>query len=150
MSSNARLPNIDSFSALLDRLIVEHIKRFEFARNGKDDAVATQDRIIVGIRDKLNNVLYEIVSISEYKVISEIRTFSIHELTSCVESLVTANALLGSTEREKLTEALSEKPNVDALTALTLVARIANERRAECRQQIDQTIKAAIEPLDFS
>lgn len=144
MNVPRRIPNLDTVSAFVDRLVVEHIKRFEFARRGDEKAVALQDELIVGIRARLSDTLVDCLEHACHAAFPEVRDFLSSSILPSLEGLIASNALLGLVEHEKLAEAVSGSPDVEALTALVVVARIANERRAMFRNSLDIAITKAV------
>jgi hypothetical protein len=79
-----RIPNLNTFSTLVDRFTVEIVKRshFEFLavieqgeRNDLSGKIDIQNEIISGIRAELIAELQRILDAKEYDYISEERTF---------------------------------------------------------------------------
>jgi len=86
-----RIPNVDTFADLIDRLIVEvnklsrfeHLKREEHAKPSPDpELIAKWDNLSRDcceyrslLKSRINEVLGEIVKSGEYQVMREIRTF---------------------------------------------------------------------------
>lgn len=86
-----RIPNVDTFADLVDRLIVEvnklskfeHLKREEHSKPSPDaELIAKWDNLSRDcceyrslLKSRINEVLGEIVSSGEYKVLREVRTF---------------------------------------------------------------------------
>ena len=75
MKKKNYISNIDSVSALLDRLITEKIKQYFFFIRKKNKEAIKQSLIIKKITSKLNETLKEIYVSKKYNFIDEIRTF---------------------------------------------------------------------------
>ena len=54
------ITNIDTLSALLDRLISENIKLYFFRKDGIDENIEHQEKVIFGIKEKLKTFFLEI------------------------------------------------------------------------------------------
>jgi len=59
--SPPHISNINTLSALFDRLIVEHIKRAFFDKDGLKAKVDHQDKVISGIRERISELLVECI-----------------------------------------------------------------------------------------
>ena len=62
-----RITNIDTLSALLDRLITENIKRFFFDKDGLSEKVLHQDLIITEIKSRLIELFLEVYDNGQYQ-----------------------------------------------------------------------------------
>jgi hypothetical protein len=143
--SPTRISNIDTLSALFDRLIVEQIKRFHFEKDGLKDKVNHQDEVISSIRRRLSQLLSESIREHQYQYIGEHRTFSVEALIEELERLVLHSIRIGEADRAKFTELASRNPRLDMLVLNELLARIANERRAESKNQIDELFRTLVQ-----
>jgi hypothetical protein len=140
MHDSLHLPNVDSISSLIDRLIVEHIKRFEPIRACNSPAIATQVAVTEQLRYRLAAAFRTSMENHNYNVLPEVRDMLLGKMVSSLESLVMSNALLGFVEREKIAEVLAIGPTTDLLVILVAVARLTNERRARDKQCIDEAL----------
>jgi hypothetical protein len=99
MKKKNYISNIDSVSALLDRLITEKIKQYFFFIRKKNKEAIKQSLIIKKITSKLNETLKEIYVSKKYNFIDEIRTFDnnsdISKLINNIENLIIMNLNIG-------------------------------------------------------
>lgn len=128
------ISNLDSVSALLDRLITEKIKQYFFFLKKNEKSIKKQSQIIKGINKNLVETLNEIYISKKYEYIKEERTFGkkkdISELIECMENLVVMNLNIGKADN-KLNEIIK---NIK-------LSRNALEERAKLKNQIDLIIK---------
>jgi len=83
-----KIPNFNSYSTLLDRIIIEHVKKsqFEIKINHKDykigeleglrGKVKLQERILRELKEEFLNFNLKCWLLQEYEVIKETRTFA--------------------------------------------------------------------------
>ena len=140
-----RVGNVDTLSALLDRLIVEHIKRYSFARENKAEASAHQDDVILEIRSRLTELLADSFGNLEYEYLGEHRTFRYEDLIAKIEDLILDNIRTGEADREKLTELGTKTRNSDLMRLYELKARFSNEKRAIDKNEIDWLFNLLVE-----
>ena len=65
------LTNIDTLSALLDRLISENIKLYFFKKDNIDENIKHQERLIYQIKERISDLLIEVYVSGGYRYISE-------------------------------------------------------------------------------
>ena len=70
--SMKRITNIDTLSALFDRLITENIKLYFFDKDNNQDKVNHQISVIQEIKKKITEVFNEILSNKKYEYISDL------------------------------------------------------------------------------
>lgn len=131
--------NLDSLSALLDRLIVENIKLFHLA--AADPRQEMQSDAVTLIRGKLAEMLDAVLEDRGYAVCLEARTFG-YRLVENLTELVLSNCLLGYADRAAIRQALEEQPDGVPILQLLRVARISNERRAAAKHEIEELVCA--------
>ena len=71
----AKITNIDTLSALLDRLISENIKLYFFDKEGILDDINHQKEVISQIKDRIKELLLDVYDNKKYDYISEKRRF---------------------------------------------------------------------------
>lgn len=140
-----RITNIDTLSALFDRLITENIKLYFFDKDNNQDKVNHQISVIQEIKKKITEVFNEILSNKKYEYISEKRTYSIDDVTESLETLIKADILTGEGDRDNLKEVKSKKPSLEKFITNHKKIRKANELRAVSKNKIDQQIKEIID-----
>ena len=67
------ITNIDTLSALLDRLISENIKLHFFRKDGNDGNIEHQEKVIGEIRQRIIKLLSDVYVNKKYDYISELR-----------------------------------------------------------------------------
>ena len=128
-----KITNIDTLSALLDRLITENIKLFFFKKDKSLKKVEHQERIVLEIRKKISKLFVETFE-DGYDYISEKRTFSNNILES-IEELITNDINIGESDRERLKIAMMEEKRL----------RKSNEGRSKNKNDIDENFKRLVE-----
>ena len=97
-----RITNIDTLSALIDRLITERIKYFFFNKEGNTKKTAHQEIVIHEIKSKLINLFEEVYNNKEYNYISENRTFTSSNIIENIDELITNDIHIGESDRARL------------------------------------------------
>ena len=69
------ITNIDTLSALLDRLISENIKLHFFRKDGIVDNIEHQEKVIKEIKYRITKLLLDVYTDNRYNYISEKRTY---------------------------------------------------------------------------
>lgn len=134
-----RITNIDTLSALLDRLITENIKLFFFEKENKEDLVTHQKTVIEEIKYRINSLFNEVYQTGKYEYLSERRTFNTNGLTQDIEALVRNDIHIGESDRARLQEAKKDNPDWEIFKAQEQRLRIANEGRANGKNKIDSS-----------
>ena len=131
------ISNVNSVSALLDRLICENIKLFFFEKDGLVEKVRQQQEIIEVIKGLLSNTLVTAISNQNYKVLSENRTFA---LVENVEELIHNDIKIGESDRARLNETKQENPSLQVFFTQEQLMRMANEGRSLNKNNIDKLL----------
>ena len=66
-----RITNIDTLSALFDRLISENIKLYFFKKDNLKENVDHQEIVISGVKEKLSELFTEVLESRRYKYLTE-------------------------------------------------------------------------------
>ena len=82
------ITNIDTLSALLDRLISENIKLHFFRKENVTDNIEHQENLIEEIKYRITQLLLDTYSEREYKYISEKRTYKPEDIVETLEELI--------------------------------------------------------------
>lgn len=128
-----KITNIDTLSALIDRLITENIKLYFFKKENLSDKINHQERIVLEIRKKIS-ILFTETFENGYDYISEKRTFSNNILES-IEELITNDINIGESDRQRLKIAMMEEKRL----------RKSNEGRSKNKNDIDDNFKKLVE-----
>lgn len=139
------ITNIDTISALLDRLITENIKLYFFNKDNLTENIAHQQTVILEIKNKLSTILGDTIKNNNYQYISEKRTYNESDIIETLEELITSDITTGEGDRANLKEATSESPNLDLFVFNHKKIRKANERRANSKNKLDMQFKDIIE-----
>ena len=139
------ITNIDTLSALLDRLISENIKLYFFRKDGIDENIEHQEKVIFGIKEKLKTFFLEIyVNQYGYEYISEKRTYKPDDIVETLEELIHNDIMTGEGDRANLKEATSDNPSLEHFTRNHKLIRKANENRAVSKNKLDEQFKGFI------
>lgn len=126
-----RITNIDTLSALLDRLITENIKLFFFEKDKLEEKANHQKIIISEIKSKLNELFLEVYKNGSYDYIDEKRTFTASNIVEEISNLVTNDIHIGESDRARLNIAMLEEKRL----------RKSNEGRSKNKNNIDKNFK---------
>jgi hypothetical protein len=139
------ITNIDTLSALLDRLISENIKLYFFRKDGIDENIEHQEKVIFGIKEKLKTFFLEIyVNQFGYEYISEKRTYKPDDIVETLEELIHNDIMTGEGDRANLKEATSDNPSLEHFTRNHKLIRKANENRAVSKNKLDEQFKGFV------
>ena len=139
------ITNIDTLSALLDRLISENIKLYFFRKDGIDENIEHQEKVIFGIKEKLKTFFLEIyVNQYGYEYISEKRTYKPDDIVETLEELIHNDIVTGEGDRANLKEATSDNPSLEHFTRNHKLIRKANENRAVSKNKLDEQFKGFV------
>tara|TARA_R110002012_G_scaffold315958_1_gene530415 strand:- start:939 stop:1364 length:426 start_codon:yes stop_codon:yes gene_type:complete len=138
------ITNIDTLSALLDRLISENIKLYFFKKDDLTKNIKHQELVISEIKDRLHALLLDVYNSKEYKYVSEKRTYKADMTLESLEQLIKSDIYTGEHDRANLEELAKESPSVDAFKKNHKILRSANELRAVSKNELDQNFKDLI------
>ena len=139
------ITNIDTLSALLDRLISENIKLHFFRKENVIDNIEHQESLIEEIKYRITKLLLDIYKEKEYNYISEKRTYKPDDIVETLEELIHNDITTGEGDRANLKEATSDNPSLEHFTRNHKLIRKANENRAEAKNKLDEQFKDFIE-----
>jgi len=139
------ITNIDTLSALLDRLISENIKLHFFRKEGVVDNIEHQEKVIAEVKYRIIKLLLEVYKEKEYNYISEKRTYKPDDIVETLEELIHNDITTGEGDRANLKEATSDNPSLEHFTRNHKLIRKANENRAEAKNKLDKQFKGFIE-----
>ena len=108
-----RITNIDTLSALLDRLITENIKLFFFRKEKSTKKIEHQEIIVLEIRKKIRKLFIETFE-DGYNYISEKRTFT-NNILDNIEELITNDINIGESDRQRLKIVMMEEKRLRKL-----------------------------------
>jgi hypothetical protein len=124
------ITNIDTLSAMLDRLISENIKLYFFKKENLIENISHQEIVIIEIKERIKNLLLDVYSSKKYNYISEKRTYKADMTLDSLEQLIKSDIYTGEGDRDNLSELKKLNPNIDLMKKNHKVLRSANELRA--------------------
>jgi hypothetical protein len=139
------ITNIDTLSALLDRLISENIKLYFFKKDSLMYNVKHQEEVISDIRKRLVLLFTDTFESKSYEYVSELRTYKPDDIVETLEELIHNDITTGEGDRANLKEATSDNPSLEHFTRNHKLIRKANENRAEAKNKLDEQFKDFIE-----
>ena len=90
-----RITNIDTLSALLDRLVSENIKLYFFNKEGILDDIDHQEKVIYEIKERIRELLLTVYDNKRYDYISEKRTYTADLTLDSIEQLIKSDIYTG-------------------------------------------------------
>ena len=139
------ITNIDTISALLDRLISENIKLYFFRKEDVVDDIVHQENLIEEIKHRITQLLLDTYNERQYKYISEKRTYKPEDIVETLEELIHNDITTGEGDRANLKEATSDNPSLEHFTRNHKLIRKANENRAVAKNKLDEQFKGFID-----
>jgi len=139
-----RITNIDTLSALFDRLITENIKLFFFKKDRLEENVKHQKIVISEIKERISELLNEIATTGKYDYVLEKRTFKVEDVTETIEELIECDIIIGENDRANLEEANAENPSINNFKKNHKLMRKSNEQRAVNKNKIDSIFKEIV------
>lgn len=130
-----KITNINTLSALLDRLITEKIKQYFFLAEGDTRAAKTQGEISEAINKEIKDTLLEAVTNKSYNFISEQRTYKnkVSNLVDSISDLIVMNLNVGKADH-----------NLASIINNIKLSRLSLEKRAKLKNNIDNLLKEII------
>ena len=139
------ITNIDTLSALLDRLISENIKLHFFKKDGIDENIKHQKKVIKEIKIRISDLLKDVYHTDKSEYISELRTYKPDDIVETLEELIHNDITTGEGDRANLKEATSDNPSLEHFTRNHKLIRKANENRAVAKNKLDEQFKGYID-----
>ena len=140
-----RITNLDTLSAMLDRLVTENIRKFFFEKDGLEDKVEHQVKVIDELKEKISELFYECYNSKEYNYMSEKRTWKDDDVVEDINELTYNDILVGESDRGVLGEVTSDNTDIEHLKSQAKRMRKANEGRAKNKNNIDEKFKKIVE-----
>ena len=139
------ITNIDTLSAMLDRLISENIKLYFFKKENLIENISHQEIVITEIKERIKNLLLDVYSSKKYNYISEKRTYKADMTLDSLEQLIKSDIYTGEGDRDNLSELKKSNPNIDLMKKNHKILRSANELRAVSNNELDSYFKDFVE-----
>tara|TARA_R110002167_G_scaffold156770_1_gene351538 strand:- start:1139 stop:1576 length:438 start_codon:yes stop_codon:yes gene_type:complete len=142
------ITNIDTLSALLDRLISENIKLHFFKKDGIVENIKHQEKVISKIKERLFILFDDVYREGKYEYVSELRTYKPEDIVETLEELIHNDITTGEGDRANLKEATSDTPSLEHFTRNHKLIRKANENRAVSKNKLDEQFKGYVDESD--
>ena len=142
------ITNIDTLSALLDRLISENIKLHFFKKDGIVENIEHQEKVILSIKERLFILFDDVYREGSYEYVSELRTYKPDDIVETLEELIHNDITTGEGDRANLKEATSDNPSLEHFTRNHKLIRKANENRAVSKNKLDEQFKGYVDESD--
>jgi hypothetical protein len=138
------ITNVDTLSALFDRLITENIKLYFFNKDNLIDKVDHQKIVVEEIKNRIKKLLQDTYEKKEYDYLSEKRTFNENSIVESLEELIVNDINIGESDRERLKQVQSENPSIEKFIVNEKRLRKANEGRSRNKNEIDDQYKKMV------
>ena len=139
--SKTYISNLNSLSALFDRLIVENIKLNHFQQQGNEEKIRQQNIMVEHLHSELVAFFTTTLQDGEYKHLTENRTFELKKkignFIEAVTELCICHTDITYCDGTKLREAKSDTPNMDLVLELEYRNRVNLEKRAAAKNTLD-------------
>lgn len=133
------ITNVNTLSALFDRLITERIKSFFFTKNGNLSLKRKQEEIISQIKLQITELILQSIKKKNYKYLKEQRTFKYNskKLLDQLNQLTESDLSIGIADN-KISESIKIRKKTNLVKNIKL-SRLSLEKRAFLKNEIDKT-----------
>ena len=131
-----RMSNVNSFSAIIDRLIIENLKIIQFVDQNKLEKAEQQNVIISELKTELNLIYQELLE-NRYKSIGEQRTYTNDNLFSDLFRLCLNNYCIAKGDKLKIEESNKSVVDIDNLKNYILAVRENLEERSKSKNNLE-------------
>jgi hypothetical protein len=130
-----KITNINTLSALIDRLITEKIKQYFFLMEEDVIAANTQGEIADAINKEIQITLFEAIKNKNYNFNSEQRTYKkkVSNLVDSISDLTIMNLNVGKADH-----------NLVGIINNLKLSRLSLEKRSKLKNNIDNLLKEII------
>ena len=132
-----RMSNVNSFSAIIDRLIIENLKIIQFVDQNKLKEAEQQNVIISELKMELDLIYQELLE-NRYKSIGEQRTYTNDNLFSDLFRLCLNNYCIAKGDKLKVEESKKGIVNVDMLKNYINAVRENLEERSKSKNNLEK------------
>lgn len=133
-----RISNVNSFSAIIDRLIIENLKIFQFIEKNEEEKIHSQNEIISELKHELDVIVNEIKH-EEYISVGEQRTFGLSDnIFSNLFVLCLNNYSISVGDMLKLKESNKSEVNIVNLKKYILHVRENLESRSQSKNNLEK------------
>jgi hypothetical protein len=132
-----RMSNVNSFSAILDRLIIENLKIIQFVDQNKLEEAGRQNVIIGELKIELDLIYQELLE-NRYASIEEQRTYTNDNLFSDLFRLCLNNYCIAKGDKLKIEEIKKSVVDIDNLKIYILSVRENLEERSRSKNNLEK------------
>ena len=132
-----RISNVNSFSAIIDRLIIENLKIIQFVDQNKLKEAELQNSIISELKINLDLIYQELLE-NRYKSIGEQRTYTNDNLFSDLFRLCLNNYCIAKGDKLKIEESNKSIVDIDNLKNYILAVRENLEERSKSKNNLEK------------
>jgi len=132
-----RISNVNSFSAIIDRLIIENLKIIQFVDQNKLKEAEQQNEIIFELKIELDLIYQEFIE-NKYKSIGEQRTYTNDNLFSDLFRLCLSNYCIAKGDKLKIEESNKSVVDINNLKNYILAVRENLEERSKCKNSLEK------------
>jgi hypothetical protein len=132
-----RISNVNTFSSVIDRIIIESLKLIYFVENDNDELISHQNTILIDLNRELNIILSELLN-STYESIDEKRTYTNKNVFDDIFMLCLNNYNISVGDREKLKLVNDEPIDIQNLKKCVLWVRSNLEKRSEIKNNLEK------------
>jgi hypothetical protein len=131
-----RMSNVNSFSAIIDRLIIENLKIIQFVDQNKLEEAEQQNVIISELKTELDLIYQELLE-NRYISIGEQRTYTSKNLFSDIFRLCLNNYSIALGDKLKIEESKKDIVNIDTLKNYINSVRENLEERSKSKNSLE-------------
>ena len=131
-----RMSNVNSFSAIIDRLIIENLKIIQFVDQNKLEEAEQQNVIISELKTELDLIYQELLE-DRYISIGEQRTYTSKNLFSDIFRLCLNNYSIALGDKLKIEESKKDIVNIDTLKNYINSVRENLEERSKSKNSLE-------------
>ena len=131
-----RMSNVNSFSAIIDRLIIENLKIIQFVDQNKLEEAEQQNVIISELKTELDLIYQELLE-NRYISIGEQRTYTSKNLFSDIFRLCLNNYSIALGDKLKIEESKKDIVNIDTLKNYINAVRENLEERSKSKNSLE-------------
>jgi hypothetical protein len=131
-----RMSNVNSFSAIIDRLIIENLKIIQFVDQNKLEEAEQQNLIISELKTELDLIYQELLE-NRYTSIGEQRTYTSQNLFSDIFRLCLNNYSIALGDKLKIEESKKDIVNINTLKNYINAVRENLEERSKSKNNLE-------------
>jgi hypothetical protein len=132
-----RISNVNSFSAIIDRLIIENLKIIQFTDQNKLKEAELQNQIIMELKAELDKIYNELIE-NKYVSIREQRTYNSDNLFADLFRLCLNNYCIAKGDGLKIEESEKDVVNVESLKMYINYVRANLEERSKSKNNLEK------------